>query len=935
MSFLRVPRDRIIDAVPVALVLILMSVAAFIPIAATASMLHLWLWLRHPRSKSRYILFGGIVGTVMTIGVVLPLIGNHFYSQNGDGDEILIHTGYIPMLLIAFSAAGIPPILYRLLSRCSLTTSGESTQQKGVHESRTGISDLLALALLSAIVLVVLRMPREQLKWHDAPTFDLVTTIVFSIVGLIAMRINARCSRSIFFANFLLTWIGGFVALKLSYDGLEYIREKWLDDPEWLTHYSRRWGMRPHAIAMMLIALFPIICRRCGVVLTSARTNPNNTTEKEGNAIELDGDSLENTSRSRRFLGGLGELTGHLALLALISAVTLYPFTWLSSYGSYGHRVAGWPFPYWTAQQLSGSDSPWYWTNSKIWRGIEFSPIPLVANLILTAAAWIFILPARPIRRRLGLSAIRYGRITLCVFFLSCLGYKIFGAPIFRNRGLDSLEGVTINDHEHSPKLGLFTTIAVEVDLQSFGIPGESDRGLPSDILLEKASPETIARVFDWTSITTLNFADCEVSPALVESILAHPNIRTVHFENCSVNPTLVDRLVDDRKLATLSLTVGRQTTSYQTIRRWSPSEWMKPRSRRSLYHLEAHANNGECLVSDKVQSLTLSVPDHIPSQIALTGAERLQHLRVKNTVGEIPESACQLTLSQCPELDSIALDNYQKFDLKIGSAPKLNSITGFWNDDQYCAARLTSLTIDDAPKLSSLSMDVSECETIYFGSTPYQPFLRDLELCGHSGIRSSTAAPLSAETVAQRLRQFIPHFLLDSLHLAGVELDNDVLTLLASSVNTLRCEDCRFQQISQEIFSSDSAWPLQFTVPDFAPNDQQLTRLLKIASELNTLHISGVNLSKLPAALGNLYSVTIDNLKLAPNQFRGMEWKQTGVLELQDSNVTDEILNSWKMPRMFWLSLSDSQVTPDVAEAVREKWSIKRMDLDTPEEDQ
>ncbi|GAB5512962.1 hypothetical protein [Rhodopirellula baltica] len=935
MPFLRVPRDRIIDAVPVALVLILMSVAAFIPIAAPASMLHLWLWLRHPRSKSRYSLFGGIVGTVMTIGVVLPLIGNHFYSQNGDGDEILIHTGYIPMLLIAFSAAGIPPILYRLLSRCSLTTSGDSPQRESVDESRTGISDLLALALLSAIVLFVLRMPREQLKWHNAPTLDLVTTLVFSIVGLIAMRINARCNRSVFFANFLLTWIGGFVALRLSYDGLEYIREKWLDDPEWLIQHRRRWGMRPHAIAMMLIALFPIICRRCGVVLTSARTNANNTTEKDGKAIEPDGNSLENTSRSRRFLGGLGELTGHLALLALISAVTLYPFTWTSPYGEYGYRVAGWPFPYWTAQQLAGSNSPWYWTNSEIWRSIEFSPLPLVTNLILTAAAWIFILPARAIRRRLGLSTIRYGRIALCVFFLACLGYNIFGEPIFRNRGLDSLEGVTINDHEHSPKLGLFSMIAVEMDWRSVGIPGQSDRGLPSDILLKKASPDTISRVLDWTSITTLNFSDCEVSPALVESILAHPNIRTVHFENCSVKSKLVDRLVNERKLAALSLTNGQQTTAYRKTQRWSPIEWTKPRSERSLYTLETHAINGEYLVSNNVQLLTLSVPNHIPSQIDLQETESLQHLIVNNTVGEIPKSVCQLTISRCPELDTIALDNYQKFALTIGSAPKLNSITGFWNHNRHSAARLTSLAIDNAPQLSSLNIDISECETIHFGSTPYQPFLEELVLSGHSGIRTSHAAPLSAKIFTQRLRQFIPHFLLDSLHLNGVELDNDVLTLLASSVSTLRCEACRFHEISTDIFSSDSAWPFQFTVPNFAPNDQQLTRLLETASELNTLHISGVNLTKIPPALGNLHSVTIDNLKLAPNQFRGMEWKHTGVLELQDSNVTDEILKSWKMPRMFWLSLSNSLVTPDVAEKVRDKWSIKRIDLDAPDEAQ
>ncbi|WP_044303291.1 hypothetical protein, partial [Rhodopirellula sallentina] len=160
MRFFRVPRERVVDAVPVALVLILFSLVVVVPLAVPVCMLHLWLWLRHPRSRSRYLIFACVSGLILGLGGALPLIGNLVYSHTSGGDAVLAHVGHVPMMLMVFSAAGILPILYRLVSRCSLTSRREIALTEHPVEpqldgqSRAGIFDLLALSTMCAIVFV-------------------------------------------------------------------------------------------------------------------------------------------------------------------------------------------------------------------------------------------------------------------------------------------------------------------------------------------------------------------------------------------------------------------------------------------------------------------------------------------------------------------------------------------------------------------------------------------------------------------------------------------------------------------------------------------------------------------------------------------------------------------------------------------------------------
>ena len=190
MPLPRVPRERVVDAAPVALVLILLSAIDGVPIYAPASMLHIWLWLRHPRSKSRYLIFACVAAIPFGLFVVFPL--TDYGGRMG--------TSHIPSILITFTSAGILPILYRLLSRCTLTDNQNPINNDQSKKSRAGISDLLALSLLCAVTLAIVRLPRDQIGWDYAPSWDLVATLVFSAVGLVAMRLQARSNYTFAFA---------------------------------------------------------------------------------------------------------------------------------------------------------------------------------------------------------------------------------------------------------------------------------------------------------------------------------------------------------------------------------------------------------------------------------------------------------------------------------------------------------------------------------------------------------------------------------------------------------------------------------------------------------------------------------------------------------------------------------------------------------------
>ncbi|MCA9136557.1 MAG: hypothetical protein KDB00_07355, partial [Planctomycetales bacterium] len=123
MRLPRIPQDRVIDAVPVALALILISVAWFLPAAGALSMLHIWLWLRHPRSKSRYLIFVAAMSLYLGVFVAAPLV--IAFAETLTYGKAVAHTPYVAKYLMSAAATGILPIMYRLMSRCSLTFHGE------------------------------------------------------------------------------------------------------------------------------------------------------------------------------------------------------------------------------------------------------------------------------------------------------------------------------------------------------------------------------------------------------------------------------------------------------------------------------------------------------------------------------------------------------------------------------------------------------------------------------------------------------------------------------------------------------------------------------------------------------------------------------------------------------------------------------------------
>lgn len=907
MPLPRVPKERIVDAVPVALVLIVLSVAWVFPPGAPISMLHLWLWLRHPRSKSRYAIFAAVMCLYLGIFVVGPMLLTYMESMNTGSPTFL---GYfsrdIAMHLMIASSAGVLPIFYRLISRCSLVYQGEMTEHADESESRAGISDLLILSFLFSIVFIVARLTKDSINWWHAPTWDLITTWVFSIVGLIAMRVGAKGNRVVRFTSFLLLSIGGYALLHGVVFCTRYLRDEILDNPEWLSEGYSSYGDvtdQPLFLAMLFVAVFPLICRRCGVTLALPRSTVTTATETADAESQLKG-----TSPSRWTV--LGESVGHIGLIAFISMFTLYPFPWIEKYSPEdGYRVAGWPLEYWQQQQVARSDAPWYWTNSEIWSTVDFRSLALVVDLLLTVILWLLIAPPKKLKQVINPRRLRFARCACFVGLMLHFLATLYAVPLLRDRSYAACEGMTIDSRNGNPRLGTIPMAAMLIEWKLLPIQIPVARGLPNSVTFENSPRESLSSGLKIPTLETVTLRRCVLDPQHVDRISKIERLRKLVLIDCQLPPGALDALL--KAPALLSMEVEQANGDRQRFT--DPQDhifnYASPKSSPSEYLLNWESAGGELVVPESISELTLVVPNSGDPEYRLTKAPDLMVMELRNTTGKVPDSIAKLTIDNAPSLSKIHLDNCQRVDLTINSPSAIESIRGSAKPGEDPHARLTSLQINGESNLNVLMADVLDCDRLDLGTFSPDAFLSQLQLTGRSLQQFESRPRIDAARIAGLLRQLPKELQVIGLELQFTEFDQNVAKAMPKLGYEFALIDCAVSDDALTGLDGRLRTVQWFRTPGFAPNDRQLAQLLKQFDALWEIHIDGSNLQSLPKGWGaEVQTITIDHLNLDPQAITKYDWANVFELQLANASLTNEVIASWApMPRLRRIDLSQT----------------------------
>lgn len=760
-------RERVFSSFfPIAFLLILFLLAFVIPIMVPACLLHIWLWFRHPRKRQHYLVFCGLMAVPVGLFIVLPLIGNAIYARDGHGSEGLIRTRYIPGMLMMLAGAGVVPILYRFVSSSALGPA--ATEDRDQNRPRVSIVDGLALILLCAVIFLAAQIINDPSRYDYSPLWSLIATVVVSLLAIVAMRINARCSRTQMFANVAAIWIGGWLALKGTLWGVDTVVRPWLDGPDpdpttgayWLfIQYRSGWEELASGFGTFAIAIFPLICRRYGLILTPFRGTKQQAVDREQDE--------PNVTSTREGGAWLGRLAGHLCLLAMIALLTLYPFTWTEKYVAEGYRVAGWPLVYWHAEQTTPSSAPWYWTDSSIWQSTDFDLSALVVDVLLTLTAWLVILPPPALRHRLSPRSIRIARWALGSAFVFAISWDVSLSTIFRDWRLSRMESVTVNEYWDEGDFPLFQRIAHEMDTQWRGTRDRMQRGGPSDIIIRDAPAD-------------------EVDAA----IRLAPTLKLLTLQNCDLPKDRVSELAADTRFNVFT----HETDAFQDCGVVKAIRSGRDLGFPTTYELELTACGGEIVIPEGVGKLQLVIPHRHDSAFDLKGMPDVYLLEVQNTFGDVPNSVCRIRIEQAPKLKVIRLDTMQKFALEVESAPSLDTLDGFSSKEGSGGARLTELNLSGFANLNSALLNLTDLTVIQLHGVTDQLRVKQLRLELGQTDRNSESASRTVEDVQQLLAQLSVIRSANNLELRGLVCSHAILRDLPIVANALTLNNCIFE---------------------------------------------------------------------------------------------------------------------------------------------
>lgn len=545
-------------------------------------------------------------------------------------------------------------------------------------------------------------------------------------------------------------------------------------------------------------------------------------------------------------------------------------------------------------------------------------------DVVLTLIVWSMIVPIAPIRRVFTPRRLRLGRLAVVALCLAFLGHSVMGEPLFRPNWTDSAATVTVHRYQKSPRVSSIAQIAWQVNRELRGLHNSRDGLLPVNVTLVDASPATIDAVLANQQLQQVEFRNCELLPRHCDRLLDLAVLRELKLVDCRFAKRWSDELISQRNLTGLTIDNGDERIEYEA-ESGSGSFRATNLQDRPDYVMRWTTKGGEILVGDTVSSLELVVPNHIDSKLTILNIPKVSNIQLRNTVGEIPDSVCELVVPDAPLLTRITTDNYQKVSMAVGSAPNLVTIDGFFDRDRNYQARLTSLIISGRTQLRRLAIDISEMETLELGPSSTAPIMEQLSLRGRSGMRVGSSSLLPSGKCQQLMRAFSPVSVVNRLDLGGLVVDATVFRAFPFVSYTLNLNDCkmgdeRVLEPARPIKSLSSAFTL--TGEGFSPNVQQLNALLSWMPGLEDLEISGRNLDTLSMLQGNsLSNVTISDINFDAVKSKGLNLGSVDVLIIYGSNLGPDLLLSWQLPKVERLELINCPLTSDICEQLRERF--------------
>lgn len=304
----------------------------------------------------------------------------------------------------------------------------------------------------------------------------------------------------------------------------------------------------------------------------------------------------------------------------------------------------------------------------------------LVVDVGITLVVGMTILPPTTFRRRFS-GAIRATRWVTGLGLLLLIGWTAFLSPSVRNWQRSRITGVTVNEYQADGHFHLFERIAHEIDTQWRGERRRMQRGGPVEITIRDASSDEVDTIL-WAvpTVKRLSLQNCEMTVDRVTEWATNESFDRFRFE------------ADDLK--------GFGIVGAARYGREIPYA--------DGFTLEFTACEGDVFVPEGVDKLKLVIPHRHDSSFRIRGMADLHFIELQNLFGDVPDSVSRITIEEAPHLHKIRMDTMQRFALNIHSAPKLNTLVGFTNDEFAADARLTELNMSGPTDLGLLHLNLT-----------------------------------------------------------------------------------------------------------------------------------------------------------------------------------------------------------------------------------
>lgn len=970
-----IPKDRIIDAAPIAAICILLVIPYAFPIAF--SLLHVWLWLRHPRSRSRYLIAATVtlVYVLLTIGLAFVVDQMEIASYGFSSVRRQIRI-FAPAIIGAIAAGGIFPILYRLISRNALAYLDDSRDLAKSQQSRGSIADILFLSICCAVTFVVLRMEDYDFDGLYSPrsTVDNISiTLASSIAAVVALRLMSRVKGIAGVTRFI---IASLLAMAIIYVALEFSRFASQAGYTFELPWEQRGGI-DDVVALLLVfaiplPIFAVIMRGCGVIVSRDGQVPKESKEpgsKVGRA-------------TFGLMGFLSRLFGGLVVAAIVGF-----FVFAS-----GSTAAGFPLTYSARVEIPQQS---FSRGGAVWESILFSWPALTVDAIVWFLVVLAIATPKFVSTRMSRTRLKRWRIGILVGAALLVVNTCYIKPQ-RKKRLKNLPGVErlsiLNDHDSA-----LESIFSELEL-AFRIRPRVARGRVAYVDFKDASEEVIQRVLSEPYVMNLSFDHCELSEDAIKPLAGSHCLMKLKIRECEVSKEAAEVIAGLPRLMELSIdsvsSAAFQSRSIESDR---------------IEKFEVFANrDGPIFIPGGLSEAVVIAPDDEGRSIDIGGGQNVVDILLRNTTNVVPPSVCKVILSGLPSLERLQLDRFQRFNVTVRDAPKLravlesNEVRMPHTDAVIDAsiptetiARVTGLKLSNVPSIRSLLVDVSDCGADGFRlerdvqGGEESDWLYQLVVNGRTLGTKGKQGRISDEKLAGILGGLPEKTAVASVRIYGATVGAESMNALSQrcAVEELVLRDC---DVDSEAFDQWEQMPemTSLEAQAYSPSDAQFQHLIKQLPNLAKIDIEGSNILSIPSGLApqggvirlanaaKLQSVaaeTIQNVavlltlsreqyeyvnrypdvsdgpmvwiqgdaidalflkhlvqRLADRKegldlclispsataedFRGIDWLSTESLTVSDARINDKTVASWKMlPSIGDLDLSRCDVTVSV----------------------